>query len=282
MFDNETLTKKNDVLREDYRFSLSNYNDTTFVSYVNKWGYGIVEDVIDKDFIQRLKEDLVLAIDEEVQYHKGVNYKDYGMVLMCCLYGKSFTDIFDESQFVRPLNAVLGERSIVYSYTSSSMPSYSTNYSRRIHIDCPRLIPGYITNFGALIALDDFTEDNGATWFLPGSCDMLSAPTEEYFYQHAKRLTIKAGSVFYFNGRLWHCGGDNKTDQWRHAVTMNLCRPWMKQRIDIPAAMISKGKEELELSKEAAQKLGFYCQVPLNYDEYFLPLEKRKYKQPIE
>ena len=36
------------------------------------------------------------------------------------------------------------------------------------------------------------------------------------------------------------------------------------------------------ISEKSKQKLGFYSQVPENYDEYYVPLEKRKFKQKIE
>ena len=59
-----------------------------------------------------------------------------------------------------------------------------------------------------------------------------------------------------------------------------MCRPYMKQRIDIPRAMADidlSGAPELAL-----QKMGFLAQVPASYDEYYVPPEERKFKQPAE
>ena len=161
------------------------------------------------------------------------------------------------------------------------MPNFrSGNYSNRIHVDCPRIIPGFVTNMGATILLDDFTEDNGATWFLPHSQERTEAPSEEEFYGKGKRVIAPAGSAFFFHARLWHAGGANKTKQWRHALTINMCRPWMKQRIDIPRAMAHMNLNGV--NETALQKLGFLAQVPANYDEYYAPPEKRKYRQKAE
>jgi len=146
--------------------------------------------------------------------------------------------------------------------------------------DKTRIIPGYVTNLGVTIALDDFTENNGATFFLPKSHTMKEPPTEEYFYKHAKRFIAKAGSVWFFNARIWHAGGDNKTSQWRHGLTLNMCRPYMKQRIDIPRAMANMDLSSV--SEKALQKLGFLAQTPANYDEYYVTPEKRKYRQKYE
>jgi ectoine hydroxylase-related dioxygenase (phytanoyl-CoA dioxygenase family) len=190
------------------------------------------------------------------------------------------TDLFDVKKLLEPFNAVMGEGCIVYAYTSSSMPPSDTNYSARVHVDCPRLIPNYITNMGATILLDDFTAENGATWFLPWSQNRVEAPTDPEFYENGERVIAPAGSVFYFNARLWHAGGMNKTNNWRHALTINMARPWMKQRIDIPRAMAHMDLKKM--SPAALQKLGFDAQVPASYDEYYAPPEQRKYRQKAE
>ena len=243
-------------------------------------GYVVIENVLSPEFAARSKKELEQAIEEEAQFHKTKDYKDYGMVLMCSGYGGTFVELLDNKALLDPFNSVLGSGCIIYAYTSSSMPPSKGNYSTRIHVDCPRIIPGYITNVGATILLDDFTEDNGATWFLPRSQNQKDPPSEADFYANARRLLGKAGTVWYFNARVWHAGGENRTDKWRHALTINMCRPWMKQRIDIPRAMSAQNLSGVP--ETALQKLGFLAQVPASYEEYYQPPEKRKFRQPVE
>ena len=170
---------------------------------LNKEGYVIIDDVLDSKFISRARKELELAISKEAEYHGGDDYSDYGMVLLCALYGGVFIELFDIEGVTTPINNILGDGSIVYAYTSSSMLPNGKNYSNRIHVDCPRLIPGYSTNLGVIIPLDDFTEKNGATFILPGSQNMLESPEEDYFYKNAKRIIAKAGSVIFLNSRLY-------------------------------------------------------------------------------
>lgn len=243
-------------------------------------GYCIVNDVFTPEFVAQTKKELEAAIEKEVAWHGTKDFSDYGMVLLCALYGGNFLELFNNKTLIGCIETALGEGSIVYAYTSSSMPPNKTNYSRRIHVDSPRIIPGYMTNLGVTIALDDFTEENGATYFLPKSHTMATPPTEEEFYKNAKRFVAKAGSVWFFNARIWHAGGDNKTQQWRHGLTLNMCRPYMKQRIDIPRAMAHMDLSKM--SEKALQKLGFLAQTPANYDEYYVAPEKRKYRQKYE
>ncbi len=262
---------------------LPNFSPTelsNFAQQVHTQGYCIVPDVLSPAYIAEAKIALEKAIDQEAALHGGKDYKDYGMVMLCSLYDRIFVDLFDNQRLTGVFNSVLGEGCTVYAYTSSSMPPNKTNYSRRIHVDCPRIIPNYITNMGATILLDDFTEENGATYFLPYSQNRETQPSDEEFYGQGKRLIAKAGTVWFFNARVWHAGGNNQTQQWRHALTINMGRPWMKQRIDIPRAM-----QHLDLtgiSEQAQQKLGFLAQVPANYEEYYAPPELRKYKQKTE
>jgi ectoine hydroxylase-related dioxygenase (phytanoyl-CoA dioxygenase family) len=250
------------------------------IENIHTEGYCILENVLTPDFVEKAKKALQLAIDSEAEFHKTKQYSDYGMVLLCSLYDRIFIDLFDNERLLVPFHQVLGEGCIVYAYTSSSMPPNGGNYSNRIHVDSPRVIPGYITNMGATILLDDFTEDNGATYFLPRSQTLVDPPQKEDFFIRAKRLIAKSGSVWYFNARVWHAGGINRTNTWRHALTINMVRPWMKQRIDIPRAMAAVSLEGV--SDRALQKLGFHAQVPASYEEYHAPVEKRKFKQKTE
>ncbi len=251
-----------------------------FVSAIKTQGYYISHNVLSSDDVKSLKTQLEYAIENDKRLYSSQNYKDYGMVMLCSLYGGDFISLFDNKKLTEPFEWILGEGCIVYAYTSSSMPPKGSNYSNRIHVDCPRLITNYITNMGATILLDDFTFENGATQFLPYSQNRLDSPSAEEFSKSALMVVAPAGSVFYFNARLWHSGGENQTDRWRHALTINMCRSYMKQRIDIPRAMINIPTEQI--SEKAQQKLGFHSQPPTSMEEYYKPLSERSFKQTVE
>jgi ectoine hydroxylase-related dioxygenase (phytanoyl-CoA dioxygenase family) len=243
-------------------------------------GSVVVENVLPPEFLVRARSDVDRANVLEAEYHHGTSYRDFGMILLCSLYGGAFLELFEHRDLIDPFEIVLGPGCIVYAYTSSSMPPNAANYSARIHVDCPRLIPGYVTNVGATILLDDFTADNGATWYLPRSHERPEPPGEEEFYRDAERVIAPAGSVWFFNARTWHAGGQNKTDRWRRALTINMARPWMKQRLDIPRAMA--GMDLTAVPEPVLQKLGFLAQVPASYGEYYAPPAERKFRQPVE
>jgi len=243
----------------------------------NGCGFSVIASAIPLNVIAQLRSRLEEAIAEENAYHQGAGHRDHGMVLVCPKYDAIFGNVFDHDPIFTGCNALLGDGCIVYAYTSSSMPPRGTNYSSRIHVDCPRVIPSYLSQIGIIIALDDFTNENGATFFLPGSQNQEKSPTEEDFWAKAIQLTMPAGSICFFHAHLWHSGGQNKTDQWRHALTINMCRSYMKQRLDFPKLL--DNSIAANFSCRAVQKLGYLAQVPASYDEYYAAPANRKWKQ---
>jgi ectoine hydroxylase-related dioxygenase (phytanoyl-CoA dioxygenase family) len=244
-----------------------------FLKEFDKKGHVLIKNILNTDFVQCCLDEIQIALTEEVKYIGTQEYKFYGYVLSNAKYGGSFLELLDNPKVTNPMNWVLGDHSILYSYTSSSMPPQQGNDSSHIHVDCPVFLKDYILRMGVLIPLVDFTLDNGATYYLEGSHKSETEPSEELFYTHAKRLTIKAGDGWFFNTRMWHSGGINHTNTWRHAITLNICRPWMKQYLDLPKLL--QTHDLSNYSENVLQKLGFYSQPPTSYDEYYDTSRKR-------
>ena len=134
----------------------------------------------------------------------------------------------------------------------------------------------YVTNVGITLALDDFTDENGATQALPYSQQRLEPPGEAEFERDAVRLMPRAGQAIMFNARIWHRGGINRSAQPRHAVTINACRSFMRQRFDyprlVPPALVD------ELGPVGRRFLGFNVRMPTSLEEYYVPEDRRLYK----
>jgi len=250
--------------------------DKSLLGDFAKQGFAIIPGVMPRDMALGLRPLLQGAIDHELDRWDGnPQYIDHWMVHNLMMHGEPFLRLLEDPAMHAYVDAVLGDTCTVYAYTSSSMPPRGTNYSRRIHVDCPRVIPGYVTNLGWLLALDDFTDDNGATYCLPGSQQRLEAPGEDEFYAGAQRWYPKAGDAVLFNARLWHAGGENRTATPRHALTINVCRSYMRQRFDYPRLVPSHLVEKL--GPVGRRFLGFNVRVPASLEEYYVPADQRLY-----
>lgn len=101
-----------------------------------------------------------------------------------------------------------------------------------------RLNASFPVNCQVTIMLDPFTEETGATAYMPGTQKELRYPTEaDNFYDHADRMLGDAGDVVIFFGAAWHCAMPNLSDQDRTAVLSLYVPKWVKPLEDMPAAL---------------------------------------------
>ncbi|MGY3591878.1 ectoine hydroxylase-related dioxygenase (phytanoyl-CoA dioxygenase family) [Bradyrhizobium sp. USDA 4341] len=74
--------------------------------------------------------------------------------------------------------------------------------------------------------LTDFTEENGGTRIVPGSHRLPGTPDGSVPHKVPTiAATGKAGSVMFFDGRLWHGTGQNLTDEPRIGMLSFYCGP---------------------------------------------------------
>jgi ectoine hydroxylase-related dioxygenase (phytanoyl-CoA dioxygenase family) len=244
-------------------------------------GYDVFEDFIDDEMCNKLKIHLESVLDNYVPFNQSERsfldrYQMHDLLTKDLVFSKTLED----PRLQQIIASVLGENWIMYAYTSSSLPPGGGNYGSRIHVDSPRWIKGYPTNIGVIWALDDFTLENGATFVLPGSHNTSLTPSEELFNNCSVRLTCKKGSIVFFNARLWHKAGENITNKFRHALTMNVCRPYMKQRMDWVRFIPNKITDKL--NSQARRIIGFDTRLASNLDEFFRPDDERLYKSNQE
>lgn len=246
---------------------------------VRTQGFALVEQAISGDEVSRYTAELERCIEEDRAMWTDdlVGRVDAYMVQNLMLRSNDFARYLGNPTLHEVVDDLLEDTSIVYAFTSSSMPPSGTNFSHRVHVDCPRVIPGYPTNVGVILALDSFTPENGATWFLPASFERLDEPSWEEFMAGAVQVLPSAGQLIVFNARTWHVGGENTTDKVRHAITLNACRSFMRQRFDFPR-MVSQ--ETLDAMDDVGRRfLGMDVQVPASMDEYLLPPAQRSQKR---
>ncbi|KAA0917942.1 phytanoyl-CoA dioxygenase family protein [Dietzia sp. ANT_WB102] len=106
----------------------------------------------------------------------------------------------------------------------------------------------------SVVALRDFTAENGATRVVPGShlWDRDRQPTEDEIVP----AVMKAGSGIIYLGSTIHAAGANTTaDQWRRGMHISYCLGWLRteenQYLSIPL------EQARQLPRESMELLGF-------------------------
>jgi len=195
-------------------------------------GYTIVENAIDKDFADELRNDLIrLENDLEVspannEFEGTKTKRIYNLLIHGPLYQK-----IPIIKTVLPIvDGVLDNGCLISSLSSINiLPGES---AQPIHADdqlIPLAKPHMAVVCNSMWALTDFTEENGATRIVPGSHLFDHSPDfgKDYDSQAAE---MSKGSVLVYHGSLWHGGGANRSQESRVGVAMNYCAGFIRQQ----------------------------------------------------
>ncbi len=90
----------------------------------------------------------------------------------------------------------------------------------------PRPSPTYV--LVAMWAITDFTEENGGTHVVPGS-HLRERRPRRGDEPEAIQVEMDAGSVLFYDGSLWHGGGENRSDTRRVGIVNNYCAGFLRQ-----------------------------------------------------
>lgn len=120
----------------------------------------------------------------------------------------------------------------------------------------PRPRPGL--GAATIWAIDEFTEENGATVVLPGShrWDDTRRPAAD---DERRAAVMPPGSCVFFTGTLWHGGGTNRSDRDRLAVTAQYCEPWLRPQ---EAFTLSTTRQTARAVSEDIRRMLGYCIHP--------------------
>jgi ectoine hydroxylase-related dioxygenase (phytanoyl-CoA dioxygenase family) len=186
----------------------------------------------------------------------------------------------------KPFEALVEHPAIVSKLDQLLLPDYLLTASQAIaigpgetpqpaHTDdsfyiIPRPRPAI--SVSTMWAIDDFTEDNGATEVIVGShrwsdADLMnmyvgddSVELAPQYRPQLRALVMPAGSCALFAGTLVHRGGDNRSHALRTAVSNQYCEPWARTQenffLSIPK------KKVRQMSPRLQSMLGYSVHPP--------------------
>ena len=101
-----------------------------------------------------------------------------------------------------------------------------------------------------IIAIDDFTEDNGATVLIPNSHNWDDRLPTDADKSKLIKAVMSKGSVLFFLGTLWHGGGANESQASRMCLTAQYCAPFCRTQenfsLSIPKARVKSFSETMQ------------------------------------
>jgi ectoine hydroxylase-related dioxygenase (phytanoyl-CoA dioxygenase family) len=101
-----------------------------------------------------------------------------------------------------------------------------------------RINSSFPLNAQATIMLDPFTEETGATAYIPGSQRELHYPVEnDRFFERCERMLGEPGDTVIFFGAVWHCAMPNRSQVDRTAIITQYLPKFVKPMENLPAAL---------------------------------------------
>ena len=140
-----------------------------------------------------------------------------------------------------------------------------------LHSDTPRPTTGKLPEacndvVNSAFCLTDYSLENGAIAFVPGSHKLCRYPEPGEMVDQAVAVEAAAGSLIFFNGNVWHGAFPKKTDGLRLTITTYVCHQRLKTQEQyqwrIPRAMLERNDVEFAKFLGAADAMGWQKEGP--------------------
>lgn len=257
-------------------------------------GCVVIEGLLDKDEIQKLQEEMT---------HKFSSLPDcngdfYGHATkrMGALFTKS--KIFQKMAICNPVIDVMDEFLLDYcsdyQINLTQAISIGPNEIKQImHQDDPMFPFIHADNevmINCMWAINDFTEENGATVLVPGShlwprTQSLNLSFENLPPEMITQGVMKKGSVLIYLGSLYHSGGANKTNNRRCGAVISYSLGWLRQAEN---SYLAYDPEEVNKMPERLKRLlGYFVHQPNlgsveGIDPYDYALNNKRHEEFVE
>ncbi len=261
---------------------------STIVAQLKRDGFYVVDDVIPKDEVTLVREEVVAAqarghaeseVARTATRAKGHRIGAEGVA--------SLRQVINETQVFAPyvancklmdiVDALFGLYSRISctdcvinypgnerGYWHSDWPYNATNAS---HIPTP--YPDALLHLSSIWMLTDFNDQNGGTFVVPGSHRSENNPSAGLMadidrdapYPTEMQVMGSAGSVLIYDSRLWHSVAANLSDEARVALIVRYA-PWW---LNLNPSHIGKPEHEMMVVETGGKN---YESQPLKRDVY--------------
>ena len=208
---------------------------------LSEFGCCILTDVLSQERIAFLK----MKMDEQYEAEEALGdlTPDRGrsnkiVIPNLINKGQHYLELVSHEATEAFANHVLGEQWLLSSLTAHMFKG-TTSEVDLVHRDQGQ-VPASLDQPALLnlfYLLDDFTPERGSTVVFPGShrwplAHRIHPPSAE----SGAQVMVPAGSLFAFEGRLWHATGASLTGHRRRALSVFCSAPWLRQQENALAA----------------------------------------------
>lgn len=253
-----------------------------YCELADEQGFAVIppEKVAPPEFIERLRNTVLRVAEQRTgqkfsldqngnQGHYRTEPCSDGQFL---LYYLLFEDrIFEEWLNNKTMKAMVdyymrgeGQLSSLTSFVKWKGGDYGDSLG--LHSDTPRPVSGQLPKgcndvVNSALALTDYSKEDGAIAFVPGSHKLCRYPQPGEGVDEAVAVEAPAGSLIFFNGNVWHGAFPKKTEGLRLNITTYCCHQRLKTQEQyqwfVPREMLERNPPEFARFVGAADVLGW-------------------------
>lgn len=251
---------------------------TSFHTRMSTSGVAHLPGVLDAESVAalRIDSDAVQIKRRAIQAKNGVAGGMEGTAHHVLGEGGSLDALISDLPLWDLVAAHFGGKFILLNYGVTLHPPGSAAYTIKPHRDVRAWTWPYRLSLNMLVMLDDFTIENGATVFLPGSHAVETMPSPDEFATGGVHMVGQAGDIVLFDSLVVHAAAPNRSTARRRALTLCFGRPFMKPQMDWPRFLPADA--EAGLTPCARQLLGYDARVAASLDEFYQPADRWVFK----
>jgi ectoine hydroxylase-related dioxygenase (phytanoyl-CoA dioxygenase family) len=245
----------------------------------------VVEDVVAPAMLAEARErmyDVQARIRADVGEDRLTRAGELGVLRLMLAYDEWFMRFLELPELLAIVDATVSPTAVLHLQNGFVLPptppvnGTEAVFQQRFHRDFPRHMNGYLASINTLIAIDEFTAENGGTLVVPATHQRAEQPPAAYLEAMAEAVECPPGAVIVFDSTLWHAAGRNASARDRLGINQQFTRSFLKQQIDYVRAL---GDDVVERQAPRTQQLlGWYTRVVSSLDEYYRPAEERLYR----
>jgi ectoine hydroxylase-related dioxygenase (phytanoyl-CoA dioxygenase family) len=194
-------------------------------------GYAIVDDVADRDTMERLDREVTPYVEASAagrDEYDGKYTRRAGALIARCPAAR---DLVMHPTVVKTVRDFLSHSTTVQLHLTQLISISPGESQQKLHRDQMAFdffpFPGdYHVQCNTMWALTDFTEENGATHILPGTSVMDEA---DGLLVAGAQAEMRRGSVLFYDGKVLHGGGANRSAADRRGVNITYAVGWVRQ-----------------------------------------------------
>jgi len=200
-------------------------------AHLRQHGYAIVDDVADPARLDQLEREALPYIEASAagrDEYDGRHTRRTGMLVARCPAARTMvmhpTVVGTVKHFLSHVTAVQLHLTQIISIEPGE--TQQKVHRDQMAFDFFPFPADYHVQCNTIWALTDFTAENGATHILPGTSGM---PDDEAMLVPQLQAEMRRGSVLFYDGKVLHGGGANRSTGVRRGVNITYAVGWVRQ-----------------------------------------------------